>query len=394
MEGLWQFAENHGAVLRQMSALPGRRLCDNSGKEYVDFATACYLGLDFDPRCQAAMVAAIGRHGTYQYCSPIFIRPQPQVLLEEALARLTGFEAVIAFPSVTALHCGVLPILACRHDPVVVDEFAHQSIRDALRIPGVRWKIYRHLDLAEARKRLTAKHSKEQPPLLVSDGVFSMSGVIPPVEELRDLISEFGGVLYLDDSHGFGVLGDRGEGLASRVAGHNGTAMYVGTFSKSSGCPVAFVAASKAFVDEVRHTAHTALFSGNVPVPYLETARVALSILSSAEGTALRHGLTARVKSLVSGLQGQGLTVLSGKGGIVAVEVKDLSLFTAIASHLHDNGVVFNPVTFPAIPLGRYRLRFCVSAAHRLEDIDRVLELFSSCAKLRDQDGKLVAAAG
>ena len=135
----------HQLLLREATPRPRRRLIASDGTEYLDFTTIDYLGLAFDPRCMEAHGRATAESGLHLYCSPIYLRPPSQAKLEGALAELTGFTAAALFSSATSLHLGVLPLLVSRHQAVFVDEFAHQSIHDSLRlVSGERVTRFRH----------------------------------------------------------------------------------------------------------------------------------------------------------------------------------------------------------------------------------------------------------
>ena len=380
VEQLWKIALMRQLLLRQAEPRPLRKLVTPQGTEYLDFASASYLGLSFDSRMTDALYESAQKNGVFTYCSPVFLRPPKQAQLEEALAGLTEYQDAVLFTTVTALHGGVLPALVRHYDIILVDEFAHQSIHDALKIAGTRRIVaFRHNSVDDVCRLLSGGAlGRVRRPLLITDGVFSMSGEVAPLEQLSAVVSEANGTLYVDDSHGFGVLGKDGEGLSRLLSRLPCDSLYVASMSKALATPVAFVATDRRTASLLRTQAHTCLFSGNVPIVFLDVAAVALNILTSKEGAVLRERLASNVEALTCRLRQMGGKAIYHGGGIVALGVENSHVFETLCLSLDDRLIAFNPVMFPAIPKGEFRARFCLSASHSLADIENVVSSLKS----------------
>lgn len=376
---LWELAVSIKAILRDAIPQAGRKLKRADGTQWIDFATTGYLGLEFDPRVMQAFQKAVTDHGVYQYCSPIYMRPPVQQELEELLAEVTGYEAAMVFTNVTALHAGVVPLLSRVHDPMIADEFAHQSIHDSLKlVRRTETGKFRHNNpkiLAHTLEKLQSKRQSKTA-LVLTDGVFSMSGLKLPFDVIAPVVAQYGGTMYVDDSHGFGILGKNGSGVSQECHNCGCNAIYVGSLGKSMPSPGGFIAASKELIETIRYQANTGLFSGNVPYPYLRSALTALQISASEEGDKKRASLYENSLRIRNGLNDMGLTTLHDgpATGVVVSELTDAALFEKLCVTLHSNHVAFNPVMFPAVPMGKYRMRFCISANHTADDVDTVLK--------------------
>src|SRR5262245_8064174 len=193
-------------VLEEMG--PGR-VIRISGREVVNFGSDSFLGLDRDERLCEALARGVEKWGTHNGSSRFFNSVQANIEAEERIARWLGTEAALIFPSVTLLNAGVIPGLVTRRDVIVADEFAHNSIHEGNKVAkanGTRVFCFKHNDVS-ALERVLDEARPYRFALITVDGVYSMSGALPPLAQMHALALERNGVLYVDDAHGTGVLG-------------------------------------------------------------------------------------------------------------------------------------------------------------------------------------------
>src|SRR5438132_2256027 len=231
------FPNNHLKDLIVDEIGPDRRIRVN-GHEVVNFGSDSFLGLDCDPRVQAAIVEGTKKWGTHNGASRAFASVRANTEAEDKIARWLGTESSLIYPSVTLANMGAVPGLVGRQDLLVVDEHAHNSIQEGAKIAkanGVRVVNFSHCDPGDLDKVLTA--SKPYRIAVVAiDGVYSMSGALPPLAELNTVALRHDAVLYVDDAHATAVMGTCGRGTVFDALGTYENAFVIGSLSKGFSC--------------------------------------------------------------------------------------------------------------------------------------------------------------
>ena len=287
-----------------------------------------------------------------------------------------GTEAAVIYPSVTLANLGALPGLVGPHDIIVYDEFAHNSVQEGAKVAkanGTRVVSFDHNDAASLEEVLIAA-KPYRVAIVAIDGVYSMSGEIAPMRELDAVARRHDGVLYVDDAHATGVLGDHGRGSVLETLGSYENAIVVGCLSKACSVFGAFVACSAELQRLLKMRSNTFLFGGPVPPPYLEAASTVIDILASDDYHDLRQRLDANIRHLVGGLNAMDLIVLGGRSPIITVRVGDEEDTFRAGKFLFDRGFYVQSVTVPAVPYRAAVLRIQVNANHLPESIDGLLE--------------------
>ncbi|HEV2165391.1 MAG TPA: aminotransferase class I/II-fold pyridoxal phosphate-dependent enzyme, partial [Thermoplasmata archaeon] len=219
---------------------PSTPWCDVDGKRVLMFCSNNYLGLSNHPKLKEAARQAIDRYGAGSgSVRPIAGNMSVHVELERRLAKFKGAEASLAYSSGFATNSGLIPQLVGDGDLVVSDELNHGSIIDGVRLSKAERAVYRHADpvdlervLGEAEQRAPAYRRI----LVITDGVFSMDGDIAPLDRIAEIAHRFGAMVYVDDAHGEGVLGEGGRGIVSHFhLGRDRVHVEMGTFSKAFG---------------------------------------------------------------------------------------------------------------------------------------------------------------
>ena len=349
---------------------PGR-LIQVSGREVVNFGCDSFLGLDQDPRIKEAIAQGALEWGAHNGASRAFASVRPNDVAEEKLAAWLGTEATLMYPSVTLANLGALPGLVGKQDLLVVDEQAHNSIQEGAKIAranGTQVLNFAHSDPVALRKVLDSTSYRSA--VVALDGVYSMSGELPPLAALNDVCLSRRAVLYVDDAHATGVIGKQGRGTVLDALGDYDNALVVGSLSKGFSCLGAFIGCSRELKQLLKMRSNTWIFGGPVPPPYLEAVCVVCDILTSPEYDVLVGRMRANLTRLTNGLANLELVVQGGKTPIVSVLVGDEEMTLRAGNYLFENGYYVQSVVFPAVPYHAGVLRIQVNSNHDPASVD------------------------
>jgi 7-keto-8-aminopelargonate synthetase-like enzyme len=353
---------------------PDRGMTVN-GRRVINFGSDSFLGFDQDPRVKEAVIRGTRQWGTHNGASRAFSSVRANEVAEEKLAHWLGAEAVLTYPSVTLANLGALPGLVGRQDLLVVDEHAHNSIQEGARIAkanGVKLLTFSHCDPVDL-ERVFGQAGDYRVAVVAIDGVYSMSGQLPPLADLNAVALRHQAVLYVDDAHGTGVLGTQGRGTVLDALGNYDNAFVVGSLSKAFSALGGFVACKREFKLLLKMRSNTYIFGGPIPPPYLEAVCTVCDILVSDEYTLLKARLDRNCRQLTEGLHALGLAVLGGLTPIVSVLVGDEADTLSAGHFLFEQGFYVQSVTFPAVPYHAGLLRIQINANHSRQSIDRLL---------------------
>ena len=347
-----------------------------AGRWVANFGSDSFLGLDQDPRVQEAIEKGVRDWGTHNGSSRAFSSVRPNVVAEETIAAWLGTEAALIYPSVTLVNQGALPGLVTRHDVIVADQFAHNSIDEGMKLArgrGVRTAKFEHNN-PDALVQVLRQMQPYRHAIIAVDGVYSMSGELPPLREFQQVAREHNGVLYVDDAHGTGVLGEKGRGTVLETLGSYENTLVVGSLSKAFSCMGGFIACSRAARDVLSVRSNPLIFGGPVPPPYLEAICTAVDILNSSDYTRIRSRLDCNVKQLIDGIRQLDLVVMGGLVPIVSVLVGAEETTLQAGRFLFDHGYYVQSVIFPAVPHGAGVLRIQINANHDPAVINGLIE--------------------
>ncbi len=352
------------------AAGPTGRLGASDGREVVSFASNDYLGLSTHPEVVGAAHRALDRWGAGSGASRLVTGTRPvHAELEAALAEWKGTEAAVCFPTGFAANLGVLSTLAGPDVAVFSDELNHASIIDGCRLSGASVTVYRHRDLEHLAELLGVAASARRPALVVTDTIFSMDGDAAPLDDLVVLCARHQAMLVLDEAHA--VLGP--HQLAP--GNHQGAApiVRVGTLSKTLGSLGGFVAASRDVVDLLVNRARPYIFSTASSPADAAAALAALHIVCSAEG----RDLTARLAALLDRVSEAGLAPPDHPSPIVPIVLGEEERALEASAWLVEQGLWVPAIRPPTVPAGTSRLRVTLSAAHRDDDVERLIGALS-----------------
>ena len=344
------------------------------GREYLSFASNDYLGLAGHPAIAEAAREAVADCGVGAGAAHLLGgHHRLHEDLERELAAFVGMPAALLFSTGYMANLGVIQALLDRHGEVFEDRLNHASLVDAALLSRAKLSRYPHLDLAALDRQLAASTAKVK--LIASDTVFSMDGDLAPVADLLALAERHDAWLHLDDAHGFGVLGERGEGALSRMSSAP-RLIYLATLGKAAGVSGAFVAGGVELIEWLVNRARTYVYTTAQP-PLLAAAAGASLKLIAAESWR-RERLRALIARLQAGLAGLNWRLLESRTPIQPLLVGEAQATLALSEALKRRGILVPAIRPPTVPRGTARLRISLSAAHAEADVEALI------AALRD----------
>jgi 8-amino-7-oxononanoate synthase len=366
----------------------GRHIRTSDSHWVIDFASCNYLGLDLHPQMQDWIDSSIKKWGVHPSWCRLVASPSIYSEVEEKLADLVGTEATLILPTVTLISIGIIPVLVGKTGLLILDKTAHETMYEAAKIArdsGAILKSYEHEDYARLEE-LLVEHRDNPRKVIMVDGVYSMSGDYAHLERLQALASKHDAIVYIDDAHGFGVVGERPDKKlpygyrGSGIVRHSGCSydnlLYVGGCSKAYSSLAAFVACSHKMKKFIQAFATPYDLSGPCPTASLATLNRGLEI-NDKEGDALRSRLWNLVERGKEGLKKLGFKVMNTTGfPIVAVVIGDQELLIETANLLFDEGILVTVAPFPMVKRGDESHRLSFTAANTEEDVDRLLAAF------------------
>lgn len=350
------------------------------GKEVVMLCSNNYLSLSNHPKVKRAAREAVKTHGAGSgSVRPIAGNMDLHEELERRIARFKRREAALFYMSGFAANAGLLPQLAGEGDFLLTDELNHGSIIDGVRLTKAQRVIYRHCDLADLERALKEVDPKARRIMIVSDGVFSMDGDIAPVDGIANLSEEYGAMVYIDDAHGEGVLGDGGRGVASHFHVEEKIHVEMGTFSKALGVVGGYVAGSKDLRNFALNKSRTWLLSASHPPAVAAACTAAIDVLE----TEPRHlkRLWSNTKRFKKGLVGLGFDIGISKTPITPVMLGDSAVAQRFSERLFEEGVFALPIVFPMVAREKARIRNIVNAGLSRKDLDFALNAYEKIGK-------------
>ena len=353
------------------------------GRPRLSFGSNDYLGLSQHPALIEAAQQGAARYGVGATASPLVCGHSPaHEALEAELAALVGLPRALYFYAGYAANVGIIPALVGKGDAVFSDALNHACLIDGIRLSRAELHVVPHVDLAALEQALRASTARRK--LVVTDAVFSMDGNVADVPALMALCERHDAWLMIDDAHGFGVLGEYGEGTLSYhgMAGREGVApawqgrmdrlIYMATLGKAAGVAGAFVAGEPSMVEWVLQKARTYMFATATPAMIAEALRASVRVIQ-AEGWRRDH-LRALQARLREGIAKAGLPwhLLPSDTAIQPLIIGSNEDALAVMARLDAQGVWVPAIRPPTVPAGTARLRVSLSAAHTLDQVDQL----------------------
>jgi glycine C-acetyltransferase len=354
---------------------PQQTLITADGASVLNFCANNYLGLADDPRLVDAAKTALDEWG-YGMASVRFIcgTQEQHLELERRVSRFLGTEKTILFSSCFDANGGVFETLFGAEDAIISDALNHASIIDGIRLSKARRLRYANRDMFDLEAQLKAA-ADARFRVIVTDGVFSMDGYFAPLDEICDLAEAYDALVFVDDSHAVGFIGENGRGTPERFGVGDRVDIYTGTFGKAlGGASGGYVSARAEIVDLLRQRARPYLFSNTLAPSIVAGTLAALDLL---EGSGqLRQQLRENAALFRRLMTEADFDLLDGEHPIVPVMFGDAVVTARIADEMQTRGVYVTAFSFPVVPRDAARIRVQLSAAHTDEEIQRCVYAF------------------
>ena len=363
---------------------PSTPWCMVDGKKVLMFCSNNYLGLSNHPKIKAAAVEAVETHGAGSgSVRPIAGNMDLHVELERRLAKFKGAEGSLVYQTGFAANAGLIPQLAGKGDLIISDELNHGSIIDGVRLSQAERAVYKHTDTDDLA-RVLDEAEKGNPPfrriLVITDGVFSMDGDVAPLDKVAALGAEHGAMVYVDDAHGEGVLGEGGRGIVSHFRlGRDRVHVEMGTFSKAFGVVGGHVSGSKDLVNFAYNRSRTWLLSGSHPPAVAAACLAAVDVLEKEPQHVQR--LWENTRYFKEAMTDLGFDIGRSETPITPVMVGESGRAKKLSSRLYEIGVFALPIVYPMVAQGRARIRTIMNAALTKEDLDFAVGAFEKAGK-------------
>jgi len=345
---------------------PSTPWCVVDGKKVLMLCSNNYLGLSNHPRLREAAIKAVQTHGAGSgSVRPIAGNMDLHVELEQRLARFKHAEASLVYQTGFAANAGLIPLLAGKGDLIISDELNHGSIIDGVRLTPTERAIYKHADM-EDLQRVFSEAEKHSPPykriLVITDGVFSMDGDIAPLDQIAKLAAEHGAMVYVDDAHGEGVLGEGGRGIVSHFKlGRDKVHVEMGTFSKAFGVVGGHVSGSKDLINFAYNKSRTWLLSGSHPPAVAAACIAAIDVLESEPQHV--QNLWENTRYFKRSLKDLGFDTGNSQTPITPVIVGESGVAKKLSSRLFEEKIFALPIVYPMVAQDKARIRTIMNAA-------------------------------
>ena len=364
-----------------------RRLLDSpqaehivaNDKPYLSFCSNDYLGLANRPELIAAMQQAAANSGVGSGASNLITgHHRYHDDLEKQLAAFVELPAALLFSTGYMANIGVLGALMGRNDAIFADKLNHACLNDGAYFSYAEFHRYPHNDVAALEKQLQA--SKAQHKLIAADAVFSMDGDIAPIPEYLALCEKYDAYLYLDDAHGFGVLGPHGQGSLHHFNSKSPRIIMMATLGKAAGVAGAFVAGEQVVIDYLIQKAKSYVYS--TPAPPALSATLSASLKLIAQGDDLRAHLNSLIAYLKANLHLNKWRLLPSDTAIQPLVIGGNEASLAVSEYLQAKGILVPAIRPPTVPTGTARLRISLSAGHTLDDVKQLITVIHEAERV------------
>ncbi len=341
---------------------------ERGGRRLLSFSCNDYLNLTQHPAIKQAAKAALEKYGAGSGASRLVTGNHPLYAeLETRLARIKKTEAAVVFGSGYLANAGIIPVLIGRNGLVLADELSHACLFAGAQLSRGKVMMFRHNDIAHARKLLTEHRTRHDHALIVTDGVFSMDGDLAPLAELNALADEHDAWFMSDDAHGLGVVGG---GRGSSFAGNSyiSVPLQMGTLSKAVGAYGGYLCASGPVVDLMRNRARTLIYSTGLPPAIAAASIAAIDLIEREPGYVALPVQKAKTFTKAVGLA-------EAQSPIVPVIIGEEKATLAASELLAEHGFLAAAIRPPSVPAGTARLRLTFTAQHPNDEIERLADL-------------------
>lgn len=355
------------------------------GKEVINFCSNNYLGLSSHPDVIQAAKDTMDTHG-FGMSSVRFICGTQDIHkeLEEKIAEFYGTEDTILYAAAFDANGGVFEPLLGKEDAIISDSLNHASIIDGVRLCKAARYRYANNDMADLEKQLIdANANGARFKIIVTDGVFSMDGIVASLDKICDLADKYDAMVMIDECHAAGFIGKTGRGTLEEKNVMGRVDIITGTLGKALGGAMGgYTTGKKEIIDMLRQRSRPYLFSNSL-APAIVGASIKVFEMIS-DDTSLRDKLEWNTVYFKKGMIEAGFDIVEGQSAIVPVMLYDDKLSQKMANSLLKEGIYVVGFFFPVVPKGKARIRVQLSAAHEQQHLDQAIAAFSKVGKQLD----------
>lgn len=354
----------------------------STGEEVINFCANNYLGLSAHPEVIQAAKDTLDSHG-FGMSSVRFICGTQDIHkeLEQKIANFYGTEDTILYAAAFDANGGVFEPLFTEEDAIISDSLNHASIIDGVRLCKAKRFRYENSNMEDLEAKLKeADAAGARFKIIVTDGVFSMDGLVAPLDKICDLADKYDALVMVDECHAAGFIGATGKGTleAKKVMGR--VDIITGTLGKALGGAMGgYTTGKKEIIEILRQRSRPYLFSNSL-APAIVGASIKVFDLISKD-TSLRDTLEANTEYFKKGMKAAGFDIIEGDSAIVPVMLYDAKVSQVMADKLLERGIYVIGFFYPIVPKGKARIRVQLSAAHTKAHLDKAIEAFTAVGK-------------
>ncbi|MDP6742354.1 MAG: aminotransferase class I/II-fold pyridoxal phosphate-dependent enzyme [Candidatus Thalassarchaeaceae archaeon] len=354
--------------------------CQVDGKEMLMLSANNYLNLTTHPKVIAASVAATKKYGVGSgSVRAISGTMDIHLEAEQKVAQFKGVEASLIYSAGYTANVGLIPTLVSgKQDVIISDELNHGSIIDGVRLTKASRAVYPHNDVA-ALEQVLKEHSGSERKLIITDGVFSMDGDVAPLDEITDLAEEHDAMVFVDDCHGEGVLGDGGAGIVDHFKLQGRVDFEIGSFSKALGVQGGIVAGSEQVRSHALNHSRSWLLSGSQPPGVAAAQKAAIEVLMDEPEHHQR--LWANTDRFRKEMESLGFDLGMSTTPIIPVMCGESSTAKQLAAEMRKLGVVVGAIVFPMVARDGARVRNQLSTGLSDDNLDVILRAYETAGK-------------
>ncbi len=349
----------------------------STGEKVINFCANNYLGLSSHPEVIQAAKDAMDTHG-FGMSSVRFICGTQDIHkeLEQKIADFYQTEDTILYAAAFDANGGVFEPLLTAEDAIISDSLNHASIIDGVRLCKAKRYRYMNNDMADLEKQLQqAQQDGARFKIIVTDGVFSMDGLVAPLDRICDLADTYDALVMIDECHAAGFIGKNGRGTLEQKGVMNRIDIITGTLGKALGGAMGgYTTGKKEIIEMLRQRSRPYLFSNSLAPAIVGASIKVFDMLSNDTG--LRDTLEWNATYFKDGMKKAGFDIIDGDAAIVPVMLYDAKLSQTMADKLLEKGIYVIGFFYPVVPKGKARIRVQLSAAHTKEHLDKAIASF------------------
>ncbi|WP_417859781.1 glycine C-acetyltransferase [Winogradskyella sediminis] len=367
---------------RIITSPQGAEITLNTGQKVLNFCANNYLGLSSHPEVVQAAKDTMDTHG-FGMSSVRFICGTQDIHkeLEQKIADFYGTEDTILYAAAFDANGGVFEPLLTKEDAIISDSLNHASIIDGVRLCKAARYRYQNNDMADLETQLIEANAKgARFKIIVTDGVFSMDGLVAPLDKICDLADKYDAMVMIDECHATGFIGETGIGTLEEKGVLGRIDIITGTLGKALGGAMGgYTTAKKEIVELLRQRSRPYLFSNSLAPAIVGASIKVFDMLKN--DTTLRDKVAWNTQYFKQGMKDAGFDIVDGDSAIVPVMLYDAKLSQNMANRLLDEGIYVIGFFFPVVPRDKARIRVQLSAAHDKSQLDKAIAAFTKVGK-------------